>query len=61
VQDEHQYEKWIWRAIEQDLDKAVIAHVQNMLNLRRGIEPRLMTKLEGLATRSEQARKLLQG
>lgn len=59
VQDEHQYEKWIWRAIEQGLDEAVINHVRNMQDLKRDIEPRLVTKLEELAARSEQARKLL--
>lgn len=61
AQDEREYEVWISRAIEQGLDDAVITHVQNRLRLKRDIEPALMMKLEELATRSTQAKKLLQG
>lgn len=60
ARDEHEYETWISRAIEQGLDEAVIVHVQNRLALKRAIEPPLMMKLEELATRSEQAKQWLQ-
>jgi hypothetical protein len=59
VQDEQQYMTWIWRAIEQGLDEAVISHTKNMLDRGRGLEPRFLTRLQVLATRSEEARELL--
>lgn len=57
--NEEEYEVWIHRAIEQDLDEAIITHIQNRRHFKRDIEPGVTKKLEELATRSKEARTLL--
>lgn len=58
--DEAGYDKWIREAIDQEFDQAIVTHVKNCLRRKVALDPSVKLKLEKLADRFEEARKLLQ-
>jgi TPR repeat protein len=60
MQSDTEYEKWIFKAIEQGDEGAIISHAENRLDQGRPLEAVVLSKLEVLSKALPHARKLLQ-